>query len=307
MGIDQTEIKVLRSTTKHMAAIQVQKLKKYFGKTKAVDGVSFEVNEGEILGFLGPNGAGKTTTIRCLMDFLRPDEGKIEIFGQDAQKNSATLKGDIGYLSSETDLYNSWTGADHIHFLEKIRGISQFDEELVKNLKFDPRKKAGALSTGNKQKLGLILALMHQPKLLVLDEPTVGLDPLLQNYIYEILKAEAAKGNTIFMSSHNLAEVEKICDRVIVLKEGKIIDTESINDIKRKRIYTVYAYFEGEVPKKELVINRVGLVEEFSDGLALRIKGDIKPLLTKLASYKNLKDIEISHASLEEVFMEFYK
>jgi len=290
-----------------MNAISVANLKKHFGKTRAVDGISFEVKEGEIMGFLGPNGAGKTTTIRCLMDFIRPTEGKIEILGRDAQKNTTKIKSDIGYLSSETNLYKSWAGQEHIHFMERIRGISSFDEELIDKLKFDPRKKAGALSTGNRQKLGIILALMHQPKLLILDEPTVGLDPLLQNYIYEILRAEAAKGNTIFMSSHNLAEVEKICDRVIILKDGKIVDTESISDIKRKRIYTVYAYFEGDVPKKQIVTDGISLVEEFSDGLVLTVKGNLKPLLTKLSSFKNLKDLEITHASLEEVFMEFYR
>src|SRR4030042_5047269 len=153
-----------------MTTIKVTNLKKYFGKTHAVDGISFEVKEGEIVGFLGPNGAGKTTTIRCLMDFIRPTEGKIEIFGQDAQKNAAEIKSDIGYLSSETDLYKSWTGTEHIHFLERVRGISKFDEELIKELKFDPRKKVSALSTGNRQTLGLILTLIHQPKLLILDE-----------------------------------------------------------------------------------------------------------------------------------------
>ncbi|OGY24430.1 MAG: hypothetical protein A2Y57_03535 [Candidatus Woykebacteria bacterium RBG_13_40_7b] len=290
-----------------MSAIKVDKLKKYFGKTKAVDGISFEVKEGEIMGFLGPNGAGKTTAIRCLMDFIRPTEGKIEILGHDAQKDTTEIKSDIGYLSSETDLYKSWTGKEHINFLEKIRGISKFDEELIEELKFDPKKKAGALSTGNRQKLGIILALMHQPKLLILDEPTVGLDPLLQNYIYEILRSETAKGNTIFMSSHNLAEVEKICDRVVILKDGKIVAIESINDIRRKRIFTVYAYFEGDVPKKQIVTDGISLVEEFSDGLVLTVKGDIKPLLTKLSGFKNLKDLEITHASLEEVFMEFYR
>ncbi|OGY22319.1 MAG: hypothetical protein A2126_04040 [Candidatus Woykebacteria bacterium GWB1_45_5] len=290
-----------------MTTIKVDKLKKYFGKTKAVDGISFEVKGGEIMGFLGPNGAGKTTTIRCLMDFIRPTEGKIEILGLDAQKNSPKLKADIGYLSSEVDLYKSWTGTEHILFMERLRGISRFDEELIDKLKFDPRKKAGALSTGNRQKLGIILALMHQPKLLVLDEPTLGLDPLLQNYIYEILKSEAAKGKTIFMSSHNLAEVEKICDRVVILKEGEIVATESINDIRRKRIYTVHAYFEGEIPKKEIVTDGIELIEELSDGLVLRIKADIRPLLHKLSEYNNLKDLEVTHASLEEVFMEFYR
>lgn len=290
-----------------MAVISVRNLKKHFGQTKAVDGISFEVNKGEIVGFLGPNGAGKTTVIRCLMDFLRPDEGNIEILGLDAQKDSEKLKKDIGHLSSESTLYNSWTGQEHINFLEKIRGISKFDEELIDNLKFNPRKKVSALSTGNRRKLGIILALMHQPKLLILDEPTVGLDPLLQNYIYEIFRAQVAKGSTVFMSSHNLAEVEKICDRVIVLKEGKIVTIETMSDLRAKKIYTIYAYFEGDVPKKELANDGAELIKEFSDGLALKVKGDIKPLLTKLSGYKNLKDLEIAHASLEEIFIEFYK
>lgn len=293
--------------TSSMAVISVKNLKKYFGKTRAVDGISFEVDGGEIVGFLGPNGAGKTTVIRCLMDFIKPDTGKIKIFGLDAQKKSAQLKKDIGYLSSESTLYNSWTGQEHVNFLEKIRKIRKADEELTKNLNYDPRKKAGSLSTGNRRKLELILTLMHQPKLLILDEPTVGLDPLLQNYTYQILKTQAAKGSTVFMSSHNLAEVEKICDRVIILREGKIVAIENVNTLKSKKIYTIYAYFEGELPKKQLLSGGAKLVEEFADGLALKITGDIKPLLTKLGGYKNLKDLEISHANLEEVFMEFYK
>lgn len=290
-----------------MNVISVKNLKKHFGKTKAVDGISFDVGEGEIVGFLGPNGAGKTTAIRCMMDFLRPSSGKIELLGLDAQKNSAQLKENIGHLSSESTLYDSWTGAEHINFLEKIRGVSQFDEKLVKNLKLDTRKKVKALSTGNRRKLSIVLALMHTPKLLVLDEPTVGLDPLLQNYIYEILKAQAAKGNTVFMSSHNLAEVEKICDRVIVLKDGKIVAVEKVSDLRAKKIYTIYAYFEGNVPKKELVTDGSQLIKEFSGGLALKVRGDIKPLLVNLSKHKNLKDVEISHASLEEIFMDFYK
>jgi len=290
-----------------VSVINVQDLKKYFGKTKAVDGISFEVKEGEIVGFLGPNGAGKTTAIRCMMDFVRPTEGKIEIFGLDAQKDSEKLKKDISHLSSESTLYNSWTGQEHINFLEKIRGASQLDEELTKNLKFDTKKKVSALSTGNRRKLGLILALMHQPRLLILDEPTVGLDPLLQNYIYDILKTQTTKGSTVLMSSHNLAEVEKICDRAVVLKEGKIITVETMSELREKKIYTIYAHFEGEIPKKELTSDGAELIKEFSGGLALKVKGDIKPLISKLSSYKNLKDLEITHASLEEVFMEFYR
>ncbi|MEX0621881.1 MAG: ABC transporter ATP-binding protein [Candidatus Woykebacteria bacterium] len=290
-----------------MNVIRIKNLKKYFGKTRAVDGISFDAGEGEILGFLGPNGAGKTTTIRCMMDFIRPTSGTIEIFGLDAQKNAAKLKKDIGHLSSESTLYDSWTGKEHIELLEKIRGANDFGNKLIKDLKFDPRKKAKALSTGNRRKLGIILALMHQPKLLLLDEPTVGLDPLLQNYIYDLLKKQVMSGKTVFMSSHNLAEVEKICDRVVVLRDGKIVAVEKVSEIRAKKIYTISAYFEGEVPKKELSGDGAQVVEEFSDGLALKVKGNIKPIIARLSRYKNLKDVTISHASLEEVFMEFYR
>lgn len=271
-----------------------------------MEGISFEVNEGEIFGFLGPNGAGKTTSIRCMMDFLRPDEGRIEILGLDAQAESTKLKKEIGFLSEEDHLYQDWTGQEHIDFIEKLRGSSRLDDRLIERFGFDPSKKVKNLSGGNKRKLALILALMHQPKLLILDEPTLALDPLLQNSVHEILKSEAQKGKTIFMSSHNLAEVEKICDRVCVIREGKIVAIESIRDIKKKRLYTIYAYFENKIPRDELAKDGVEIIEELSDGLVLSVKGDIKPVLAKLTRYK-LKDLEITHASLEEVFMEFYR
>ncbi len=219
-----------------MSVIQIDNLKKYFGQTKAVDGISFEVKKGEIFGFLGPNGAGKTTTIRCMMDFLRPDEGTIEILGLDAQTDSPKLKGDIGFLSEEVNLYHNWTGQEHINLVKKIRGGGIDESDLIAKLDFNPQKKVKKLSLGNKQKLGLILALMHQPKILILDEPTTGLDPLLQQTIYEILQSEAQKGNTIFMSSHNLFEVERLCDRVCIIKNGKIVAIESIPEERRKKL-----------------------------------------------------------------------
>lgn len=290
-----------------MAVIKIKNLRKYFGKTRAVDNISFEVKEGEIVGFLGPNGAGKTTTIRCMMDFSRPNSGTVEIFGLSANKHASQIMKDVGYLSSESTLYDSWTGKEHIDFIESIRGKSDLDEKLIKNLRYDIRKKAKALSTGNKRKLSIILALISSPKLLILDEPTVGLDPLLQNYIYEVLRAQVKEGRTVFMSSHNLAEVEKICSRVIVLKDGKVVATERVNDLRTKKIYSVQAFFDGEIPKKDLLSGSTELLQEFPDGISLKVKGDIKPIISKLSSLKNLKDVQISHANLEEVFMEFYK
>ncbi|PIS12528.1 hypothetical protein COT70_00535 [candidate division WWE3 bacterium CG09_land_8_20_14_0_10_47_33] len=290
-----------------MCAIHVKNLKKYFGETRAVDGISFEIKEGEIFGYLGPNGAGKTTTIRCMMDFLRPDEGMIEILGLDAQAQSAKLKQEIGFLSEEDNLYQDWTGQEHINLIKRIRGGKTRESELITKLDFDPNKKVKTLSSGNKQKLGLILALMHQPKVLILDEPTKGLDPLLQHTVHEILQTEVKERNTsIFMSSHNLSEVEKTCDRVCVLKAGKVVAIESISDIKKKKLYTIYIYFDGEVPeRKKLAALDVEIIKELSNGLVLSVRGEIKPVLAKLSKL-NLKDLEITHASLEEVFMEFY-
>lgn len=289
-----------------VSVIEIENLKKYFGKTRAVDGLSFEVNEGEIMGFLGPNGAGKTTTIRCMMDFLRPDEGTIKILNLDAQKDSTKLKRDIGFLSEEDSLYSGWTGYDHISLVKKIRGEKIDEKDLIAKLNFDPSKVVKTLSSGNKQKLKLILALLHRPKVLILDEPTRGLDPLLQNTVYEILKSEAQKGNTIFMSSHNLAEVEHICERVSIIKEGKIVAIESIRNLKQKKIYTVYAYFEGKIPKDELQKEGIEITKILRNGLVFNVKGDIGSILNILTRYK-LKDLQITHASLEDVFMEFYR
>lgn len=290
-----------------MDAIRVRNLKKYYGRTKAVDEISFEVKKGEIFGFLGPNGAGKTTTIRCMMDFLRPDEGSISILGKDAQNDSTELKRDIGFLSGDVRLCNNWLGQDHLNLVKDLRGSATFDQDLINQFDFNPAKKFKNLSSGNRQKLGLILALMHRPKVLILDEPTLGLDPLLQHTIYEIFKAEAEKGNTIFMSSHNLAEVDRICGRVCIIKEGKIVAIESILGLKKKKIYTVSVFFEEGVYKKdELISEGIEVIKELEDGLILTVRGDIDPLLSKLAKFK-LKDLEITHASLEEVFMEYYR
>jgi len=288
-----------------MSAIQVQNLKKYFGKTHAVDDVSFSVEKGEIFGFLGPNGAGKTTTIRCLMNFLKPTDGEIKIFGADAQKNSTEIKNKIGFLSGDVRLYDGWTGGDHIKFLERLRGRKSVAAELIPKLNFNPKLKFKALSSGNQQKLGLILSLMFEPELMIMDEPTLGLDPLLQNTIYEILESLREKGTTIFMSSHNLAEVDRICDRVGIIKEGKIVATESIISLKEKRMHVVKVYFNGEFNKEDFNFDGVEIHQELNNGLLIGAKGDISPLIRKLANY-SLKELEITHASLEEIFLEFY-
>lgn len=294
--------------------IEINDLKKYFTSVsrkgrdmvKAVDGISFDVKKGEVFGYLGPNGAGKTTTIRCLMDFIRPTGGNLKIFGKDAHSDTVALKENIGYLPGNVQLYDKWTGQEHINFIESIKGKAKNVNELIGRFKFDPTRKFKQYSSGNKQKLGVILALMHEPDLIIMDEPTLGLDPLLQNEIYEIFDELQNRGHTIFVSSHNLPEVERICDRVGIIREGKLVGVESVRELGEKRMRRVTARFEKKVKKEDFRFDGVERIEEMSDGLILTVKGDINPLVKKLATYK-LHDLVITHATLEDVFLEFYK
>ncbi|MCH7492649.1 ABC transporter ATP-binding protein [Patescibacteria group bacterium] len=289
-----------------MPVIEVNNFKKHFGKTKAVDGISFTVAKGDIFGFLGPNGAGKTTTIRGMMDFIRPTEGSIKILGLDSQYDSVELKKKIGYLSGQVNLYKKWTGQAHIDFVKKLHGDSDIADELVTRLDFDPTIKAKHLSSGNHQKLGLILSMMTKPEILIMDEPTLALDPLLQNEIYELLNEATQRGATVFMSSHNLSEVDRVCNRVGIIKDGKMVATESITDLKEKKINTVHAHFNNQFNVDEFLDANVQLVKGFKDGVILKVKGDINPLIKKLSNH-SLRDINISQASLEDIFLEYYE
>ena len=286
--------------------IKITDLKKHFGKVKAVDGVSFEIQKGEVFGFLGPNGAGKTTTIRCLMDFIRPTEGEITILDRDAHLDSVYLKNKIGYLPGNVKLYGKWSGWDHIKFVESIRGKSKTVKGLVNKFDYNPKSKFYQLSSGNKQKLGLILALMNEPEILIMDEPTVGLDPLLQNLIYEVLEDLRKNGTTIFVSSHNLPEVERICDRVGIIKAGKMVEVESISELGEKKLHKIEVRFAGEFDKTEFNVNGVERIEEVAEGLMITVSGKIDPVVKKLAKY-HILDLEVTHGSLEDVFLKFYE
>ncbi len=288
-----------------MNILEIQNLKKYFDKIRAVDDIFLNVEKGEIFGFLGPNGAGKTTTIRCLLNFLKPDSGVIKIFGLDSQKDSTQIKEKVGYLSGDVKLYDSWTANDHISFLESIRKKKSICQNLAKKLNLNPQIKFKALSSGNRQKLGLVLALGFEPELLIMDEPTLGLDPLLQNRIYIILEDLRKRGTTIFLSSHNLAEVDRICDRVGIIKDGKLVATESIQGLKEKRMHVVEVQFSGIFNKADFYLDNLEIRQELPDGLIIGARGDINPLIRRLGQY-NLKDLKISHATLEEIFLEYY-
>lgn len=290
-----------------MNIIEVNNLLKHFGNTKAVDGISFAVKEAEIVGFLGPNGAGKTTTIHCMLDYIRPQSGNVTILGQDVRREGAQIRQELGFLPAEIHLYPHWTGREHIDLFKAIKRKESTEDDLIAKLDYDPSKKVKNLSTGNKQKLALILALMHHPKVIILDEPTTGLDPLLQQTIYDILRERVKNGATVFMSSHNLPEVERVCDRAIIINRGKIESIEEISKMRQRKVYTVQVTFAGKIPAK-LATKTITIVRTFNGTVELAVRGEIEELLDLLrASKAKVADLQITHASLEQMFFEFYK
>lgn len=289
-----------------MNAIEIRGLKKYYGKTKAVDDITFDIEQGEIFGFLGPNGAGKSTTIRCMLDFIRPLEGSVNILGRDAQKDSVELKKEIGYLAGNVRLYDKWTGEEHIKYFDRFSGGSEYAAVLAGRLDLNPSIPVRQLSSGNRQKLGIVLAFMSRPKVLILDEPTLGLDPLLQHEVYGMLAEATGNGATVFMSSHNLAEVDRVCGRVGIIRLGKIVAIENIVALKKKKISTMFVEFSAPVKSEDFLDEHIELVRETESALTLKVKGDINTLIRRLGSHE-ISDIQISQASLEDIFMEYYE
>jgi ABC-2 type transport system ATP-binding protein len=286
-------------------ALSLKNVTKLYGNKRGINGVNLEINQGEIFGFLGPNGAGKTTTIRCLMDFIRPQEGAISILGLDAHNDSVAIKRRVGFLAADPMLYPKWTGRDYLDFYKQARGSADVSD-LVKRLDLDLHVQFEHLSSGNKQKLAFILALYGTPDLLIMDEPTKALDPLLQQEIYAILHEYRASGGTVFVSSHNLPEVEKICDRVGVIKEGRIVANETMQHIRDLAIHIVSISSETPLKEKDFKATGTEITHSGEKHMVLKVKGDLNPLLKKLAGYK-IKDLEINHTNLEDIFMEYYK
>jgi len=290
--------------------IKTEKLTKYYGKTRGIEDLSLEVKEGEIFGFLGPNGAGKTTTIKLLTGFLQPTSGSAEIFGLNVQNEQdiVEIKKEIGLVPGDVRLFNKMKGIELINYIGKMRpGKEELRDSLIKRLDFNPNIKIKAYSKGNKQKLAVILAMMHKPKLLIMDEPTSGLDPLMQQEIYKILREFKQKGHTVFISSHFLPEVDRVCDRVGIVRSGHLVSIETIEGLRSKTVRHLDVQFEQEInPQEFQVLPEVIEVNKLNNHWRITAQGEVDTLIKKVAQYK-IKDLIFNQASLEDFFMDFYK
>lgn len=286
--------------------LEIKNLTKYYGKVLGVKDLSLTLYEGEVFGFIGPNGAGKSTTIRCIMNLINKTNGKVLLNGKELTKDNINLKGQIGYLPSEIHLYEDLTVKEMLNFHEKFykKDCHKRRNELVKKLKLDESKKVEELSLGNLKKIGIVLAFMHEPKLLILDEPTSGLDPIMQQTFYELLKEEKEKGTTIFYSTHILSEISKICDRVGIIKDGSLLTIETIEEMQKKNLNLV-TIESNEVAK---IIKELKLDVKINDEKTIRFKNQLPfdKLIKTLAKYK-IDKLLIEEATLEDIFLHYYK
>lgn len=285
--------------------IKVENIKKYYGKYLGVEDISFEINKGEIYGLIGPNGAGKTTAIRAMMGMISIDKGKISIGGKSIPNDLKQIKNKIGYLPGEVNFYENMKVKDFFDFNDKFyKNIDKkYENELIELLELETNKKFKELSMGNKKKVGIIQAIIHKPEYIIFDEPTNGLDPLLQQKLYEILKNEKERGATILFSSHILSEVEKICDRVGIMKKGKIIKESQIEEISKisKKAITIYNLENKNLFKDFEVKEKSGSFITYF--VKTQNLNDFFGILSK-SSYE---DIEIKKPSLEEIFIDYYR
>ena len=302
--------------------LQVSNLTKIYGREFSLGGwktgrrvvgaqdVTFSVKKGEIFGFLGPNGAGKTTTMRAILDFLIIQNGTITVFGLDHHRDALAIRERIGYLPGDLALYENFTGNELIEYFNHFRPVDRvFLEELKSVFRVDLTLKVKSLSTGNRQQVGLILALAPKPDFLILDEPTAGLDPLMAANVHRILKELKAEGKTIFMCSHDLAEVQSVCDRIGIIKEGRMILVEEVENLVSKFLQNVRVSFTLEVPdlkSLEAIDSVISVEAEDEDTLLLKVKEDVNELLKVLTRYE-IDRLSIEDATLEEVFLQYYQ
>lgn len=290
-----------------MNIIEVNKLTKYYGDSPGIMDVNLAVKEGETFGFIGPNGAGKSTTIRLLMGLIYPTSGEAKLFGKDAIEHGPEVRQDIGYLPSEIFYYDKMKVIDLLNYSASFykKDCTKRIKELSERMELDLNRRIEDLSYGNKKKVGIVQGLLHEPKLIILDEPTGGLDPLMQQKFFEIIKEENEKGATIFFSSHILGEVQALCNRVAIIREGSIIEVEDINTL-RENNYKKISILGDKLNKEVFALDGVTNFIQEKDEISFFYKGNIN-LVTQALSSVKVRDINIEEPALEEIFMHYYE
>jgi ABC-2 type transport system ATP-binding protein len=290
------------------AVIETEKLTKSYGTQRGIVEVDLQVNEGEVFGFLGPNGAGKTTTIRTVLDLIRPTSGRAIVFGIDSTADPVAIHRRSGYIPGEFTLYDRLTGGQTIEYFANLRGgvDKAYQRSLIERFDIDPKRRYKELSKGNKQKIGLVIALQHQPELLILDEPTSGLDPLVQQSFYELVREARNEGRTVFLSSHILSEVERTADRVAIIREGQLVKVDSVEGLRDLAHHQVELRFTGPVPTAAFE-HLPGVSDVSAEGhvLRMRVSGAITPVVRAAAQYE-LLDFVSREPTLEETFLAQY-
>ena len=291
-----------------MAIIETKQLTKYYGKSRGIVGVDLSIEEGEVFGFIGPNGAGKSTTLRLLLGLIHPTSGSAQIFGKDCVKDAHLIHKDIGYLPSEVFYYDNMKVKDLFDYSASFYGkdCSAKVHDLAKRLDLDLTKKIDDLSYGNKKKVGIIQGLLHSPKLILLDEPTSGLDPLMQNIFFDILAEENKRGATVLFSSHILSEVQRLCDRVAIIKEGKIVKLDTMESMKKEAYLKVFIETKKAIDVTKWKIDHLTQVVQNANTTTFLYKGDLNALMDQLAKLELIR-VNVQEADLEDIFLHYYQ
>jgi len=290
-----------------MSIIEVSHLTKYYGKSRGIVDVSFKENEGEIFGFIGPNGAGKSTTIRLLLSLIHPTSGSARVFGKDVVTDGPEIRRDIGYLPSEVFYYEGMKVIDLLKYSASFykRDCTQRMNELSEIMELELNRRISDLSYGNKKKVGIVQGLLHSPKLLFLDEPTAGLDPLMQRKFFDLIRAENSRGVTVFFSSHILGEVQRLCTRVGIIRDGRIVEISDIRTLQKNNYKKIQVSAKG-LTSTAFNIPGVTNIQAENNTLHFFFKGDINEVVKKVSSLK-VVDLTIEEPTLEEIFMHYYE
>jgi len=289
------------------AMIETKNLTKYYGKSRGIIDVNLSIEAGEIFGFIGPNGAGKSTTIRTLLSLIYKTSGEAKIFGLDSQTHSVEILADVGYLPSEVFYYDNMRAIDLFNYSASFykKDCSKRIGELSSLLQLNLRQKIEDMSLGNKKKVGIIQGLLHSPRLIILDEPTSGLDPLMQKTFFDLMKEENKRGATVLFSSHILSEVQRICDRVAIIKEGRIVAVQKIGEMKENAFKNVtFTVKSGALPK-DFTIDGAQHMEMTDTSASFIFKGNVNLLLSEIGKYP-LANVDIMDPPLEDIFMHYY-